>query len=584
MFLIRRIYDNIIPRNREAVSQAQEILRQQFSGLSQEDIDKLPGYLRNPLKHKFHSVLFAAEDGKGQLRGFALLFHASDLHFCYLDFISTAEKRTGGGIGGALYEVIRETARKQNVAGLFFECLPDDPALCADPVTLKQNASRLRFYERFGARPIIHTAYETPVKPGDDCPPYLVFDDLDQGRPLSAKEARTIVKAILERKYGDVCPPHYIKKVVASFQEDPIQLRPFKYIKKPVSKSAILPTREELKIALVLNDNHAIHHIQERGYVESPVRIKSILSELESTSLFDHIPVSHYPERHLLAVHDPGFVRFLKKVCANVPVEKSVYPYVFPIRNAARPPKDLPIRAGYYCIDTFTPLNQNAYLAAKGAVNCALTAADCILEGYLAAYALVRPPGHHAEYNVFGGFCYFNSTAIAANYLSRYGKVAILDIDYHHGNGQQTIFYHRSDVLTISIHGHPSFAYPYFSGFKDETGEGEGEGFNVNYPLQETLDGNGYRIVLEKAIRKIQRFDPHFLIVALGLDVAKGDPTGTWNLVAKDFEQNGLLIGQTGYPILVVQEGGYRVRSMGVNARHFFQGLSKGMEAYLNTL
>ena len=191
---------------------------------------------------------------------------------------------------------------------------------------------------------------------------------------------------------------------------------------------------------------------------------------------------------------------------------------------------------------------------------------------------MVRPPGHHAERNVFGGFCYFNSTAIAAHYLSAYGKVCILDIDYHHGNGQQNIFYRRNDVLTISIHGHPRFAYPYFSGFADEKGEGLGVGFNINYPLQEHLESKVYRLVLETAIKKIKRFAPQFLVVALGLDTAKGDPTGSWKLTGKDFEMNGIMIGTLGYPLLVVQEGGYRVRSLGANARNFFMGLWKGVE------
>jgi hypothetical protein len=147
----------------------------------------------------------------------------------------------------------------------------------------------------------------------------------------------------------------------------------------------------------------------------------------------------------------------------SLEVKESVYPYVFPIRNVARPPKDLAVRAGYYCIDTFTPLNHNAFPVAARAVDCAMTAAQRVLEGARVAYALVRPPGHHAERRSFGGFCYLNSAAVAANYLSGYGRVAMLDVDYHHGNGQQTIFYRRADVLTVSLHGHPSFAYPYFT-------------------------------------------------------------------------------------------------------------------------
>jgi acetoin utilization deacetylase AcuC-like enzyme len=200
---------------------------------------------------------------------------------------------------------------------------------------------------------------------------------------------------------------------------------------------------------------------------------------------------------------------YFKRICKSLPEGKSIYPYVFPIRNSLRPPKDDSVRAGYYCIDTFTPLNKNAYLASRKAVDCALTCADLLLEGKKLAYALIRPPGHHAERKSFGGFCYFNSAAIAANYLSKYGKVALLDIDYHHGNGQQDIFYERDDVLTISIHGHPSFAYPYFSGFADEKGESDGYGFNVNYPLPEKVSGPVYRSYLHKALEKLKTSNLH---------------------------------------------------------------------------
>jgi len=186
----------------------------------------------------------------------------------------------------------------------------------------------------------------------------------------------------------------------------------------------------------------------------------------------------------------------------------------------------------------------------------------------------VRPPGHHAERRAFGGFCYFNNCAIVAQFMQNYGKVAILDIDYHHGNGQQDIFYRRSDVLTVSIHGHPDFAYPYFSGFAEEVGESEGEGFNLNLPLPEKVDGEKYRKALTKALRRVDAFGPDFLIVALGLDTAKADPTGTWALLAKDFDHNGRMIGELGLPVVVIQEGGYRTRTLGINARNFLAGLA----------
>jgi acetoin utilization deacetylase AcuC-like enzyme/GNAT superfamily N-acetyltransferase len=575
MFRIRRVHDDITPANKEAIAQVQEILRTQFPLLSKRDIAKLPEQLRNPLKYRFRSILFVAEGTKGRIIGFALLFHEPTLKFCYLDYISAAERRTGGGIGGALYERVREEALDLNSIGLFFECLPDDPNLSQDPLIRKQNAARLRFYERYGARPIINTKYETPLKPGDDNPPYLVYDGLGQDEGLSLDVARQIVRAVLERKYKGVCPPSYVEMVVESFQDDPVRLREPKYIKK-----APLPLRRTIsmdkQIVLVINDRHLIHHIEELGYVESPVRIDTILKELDKTGLFNKIAPRHFSERYIKTVHDSQFVDYFKKVCANLSAGQSIYPYVFPIRNIARPPKELPIRAGYYCIDTFTPINGNAFLAAKRAVDCVLTAAGEILEGYRLAYALVRPPGHHAERRSFGGFCYFNSAAVAAQYLSAYGRVAILDIDYHHGNGAQNIFYQRPDVLTVSIHGHPSFAYPYFSGFADEKGDGAGKGFNINIPLPENVDGRRYCQVLSEAVRRIARFRPQFLIVPLGLDTAREDPTGSWSLEADDFEAVGRMVGALHLPTLVIQEGGYDTRVLGINARRFFTGLWAG--------
>jgi acetoin utilization deacetylase AcuC-like enzyme/GNAT superfamily N-acetyltransferase len=576
MFRIRRIYDDSLPVDKDAIAQVQKILHEQFPLLWQGKISELPEQLGNPLKYRFRSILLVAERARGRVKGFALLQHAPDLQFCYLDFMAAGRLQTGGGIGSALYERVREEASAMKAIGLFFECLPDEQTLCADPVILKQNAARLRFYEKYGARPIVNTKYETPLGQDDDCPPYLVFDNLGRDKPLRCNQMKPIVQAILRRKYGELCPPEYIAMVVKSFKDDPVRLRGPRYAKAepPI---AVRPVRSiEKSIALVVNDKHTIHHVHNRGYVESPVRIRAILREIEPTGLFERIKVQHFSERYLKTVHDGQFVEYLKRVCNHLEPEKSVYPYVFPIRNIARPPKVLPIRAGYYCIDTFTPLNQNAYLAAKRSVDCALTAAKKILEGYRLAYALVRPPGHHAEHHAFGGFCYFNSAAIAAKYLSSYGKVAILDLDYHHGNGAQNIFYRSADVLTISIHGHPRFAYPYFSGFEDEKGEGAGFGYNLNVPLAEEVTGEAYREALKKGLRRIEKFQPKFLVLPLGYDPAKEDPTGSWGFVARDFRLNGEMVGSLRLPTIVVQEGGYRVRSLGINARNFFTGLWSG--------
>lgn len=577
MFRIRLIYDDTLPQDRDVISQVQTILRSQFSLLVEEEIQELSDQLKNPVKYRFRSILFVADDNNNKVKGFAFLFHVPDLNFCYLDFISAAKYQTGRGIGSLLYERVREEAILLKSTGLFFECLPDDPLLCKDPDTLKQNKARLRFYEYFGARPIINTKYETPLNEDTDNPPLLVFDDLGQGLPLKRDKVKNIVRAILERKYVDVCPKQYIDMVVDSFTDDPVQIRPPKYIltPPPAPIDKVMPT--DKKIYLVVNDKHAIHNVNEKGYIESPVRINSIYKHLEKNILFFRGEPKNYPDKYLETAHDPEYITYFKKTCEVLAPRELIYPYVFPIRNASKPPKDLPIRAGYYCIDTFTPLSRNAFIAAKHAVNCSLTAAQKLTEGVnRIAYALVRPPGHHAEKKSFGGFCYFNSAAVSAQYLSAFGKIAILDVDYHHGNGQQNIFYDRDDVLTVSIHGHPRFAYPYFSGFEDEKGAGAGYGYNYNFPLPETITPEKYHNTLSRALKIIQDYEPLFLVIALGLDTAKGDPTGTWNLTSKDFEQNGKIIASIRAPKLVIQEGGYNNRFIGVNAKKFFDGLWQG--------
>lgn len=574
MFRIRRIFDDVLPVDRHALEQVAAILRLQFELLDRGKIDRIPESLRLPLKYGVRSILYVAEDHKSTVRGLALLDHDEDLKFCYLDYLVSAKRLAGRGVGGALYHRVRSEALSLGVSGIFFECLPDDPNLCHDPDVLKQNRARLKFYEAYGARPLMNTAYETPIRSGSDNPPYLVFDDLAQGSLLSKLYVKDVIACILERKYKDICGPDYVRMVLDSVQDDPVRLRPPRYTASPFLEKRNAATTVNLtKIALVVTDQHKIHHVKSRGYVESPVRIRSIRQALEPTGIFDTVPPVSFSDSWLTAVHDPEYVRYFKRVCKNIEPNTPLYPYVFPIRNRARPPVELPIRAGYYCIDTFTPLSGHAYVAARRGVDCALTAAHELISGRRVAYALVRPPGHHAERGFFGGFCYFNNAAIAAHYLSKFGKVAILDIDYHHGNGQQYIFYQRSDVLTLSIHGHPSFAYPYFSGFADERGEGEGKGYNVNYPLPETIDAADYIRTLQSALTRVREFGPKYFVVCLGLDTAKGDPTGTWNLKSRDFTEIGREISLLKRPCLVIQEGGYNNRSIGVNARSFFYGL-----------
>ncbi|TVQ12426.1 MAG: histone deacetylase family protein [Bacteroidetes bacterium] len=586
MFRIRKVTDDIYPMNKEAMGQVLDILRQRFPDIKEEKILLIPEQLRNPLKYQFRTILLVADNFNGKVMGLALLLHAPDLDFCYLDYLASRSKQQISGVGGALYERCREEASLLGSCGIFMECLPDDPSICNEETHLNQNAARLKFYERYGARPIANTLYETPVNPGDTCPPYLVLDPLDAASLPAAKKTRSIVNAILRRKYKDYCPEDYIQKVAASVTDDPVQLRAYKYLIHPKQTAVSgktadtglsLKTGEQAKtngkIAITVNDRHSIHHVKEVGYVEAPVRISAILKSIENSGLFHTLEVKKFPEKHIREVHSNQLVDFLKQSETTYPKGNSVYPYVFPIRNANRKPKDVNVLPGYFCIDTFTPIHHNVWKAATGAVNCALSCANHLVANGGLTYALVRPPGHHAESNVFGGFCYLNSAAVAAGYLAKYGKVAILDIDYHIGNGQQEIFYRRSDVLTLSIHGNPSTTYPYFCGFKTEKGEGEGLGFNHNYPLNEGIEASEYRQTLANALKTISNYKPSWLVICLGLDTAKGDPTGSFYFSTKDFEKNGRMIGSLKIPTLVVQEGGYLTRTLGANAVNFFKGL-----------
>jgi len=575
MFRIRRVPDDALPVNREAIRQAGAILQEQFPDARPAEFADLVGKLRDPLSRGLRTILLVAEAREGQVQGCALLLHEPRLQLIFLDYLAAGARLTSRGIGGALYTAVRETSTALGAPAVLCECAPDEPQPGLDAATLAVNRARLRFYEHFGARPVTGTDFTRPYAPDAGVMPVLICDPLGRPTPPRRRFVRAAVRAVLERKYGDLCSPDYIAGVVASFGDDPVRLREPRYVQADPPPVAVQPAPGE-RIALVVNDRHDIHHVADRGYVEAPARVRRIAAELARTALCETLPVRQHGLDPIREVHDPDYVGYLRRVCLALPPDQTVYPYVFPLRNATRPPRDLALRAGYYCLDTFTPLSRGAFLAARRAVDCTLTAASAIRGGRRLAYALVRPPGHHAERRVFGGFCYFNNAAIAAQDLLRLGRVAILDLDYHHGNGQQEIFAARDDVLTVSIHGHPRFAYPYFTGFADEQGAGAGRGYNLNLPLPEQVDGDRYREALDQALRRVRSFGPAVLVVCLGLDTARGDPTGSWSLRAADLAENGRRVGALGLPTLVVQEGGYRTANLGSNARQFLTGLAKG--------
>ena len=572
MIRIVRVQHTVLPIERDRIAQVQEIFRQNFSAVA-DYAEKIPELLENPIRYGFTTSLLVSEASMGRVTGFSLINYFHNIRSAVLDFIAVRRDIRGAGTGSVLYEATRDLLKEMNCQGLFLEALPDDPNVEKNPTILKENQKRLRFYEGFNARPIIHTAYETPI---DDSPaPHLLYDDLDRNQPLRRSQCKVVMRTLLNKKYAHLVTPDYIEKVVESVTDDPVAIRPPKYIKQETpTSSKSYRQRLNKPFVMVSSTVHEVHHVNDRGYVERPVRVRAIRSALDGTGLFESIEPKHFGQEHILAVHNADFVRYLKAVCQKLQTKRPVYPYVFPIRRPERRPHDLAVRAGYYCIDTFTPLDRNAYDAAKSAVDVALTAAENVLNGRGPAYALCRPPGHHAEQKSFGGFCYFNNAAIAAQYLSRHGKVATLDIDFHHGNGTQDIFYNRNDVLTVSIHGHPNFAYPYFSGFTDEIGSGPGEGYNHNFCLAENAGLETYLAILKKALDHIRRFKPMFLVVSLGFDIMRGDPTGSFALLPEAMKKIGTALSEMNLPTLIVQEGGYSVKNLRAGAIAFFQGFA----------
>lgn len=549
------------------------MFRNNFSAVA-DYADKIPSLLDELVKYGYTTILLVSESSLGNVTGFSLFMIFPNIRSALLDFIAVKTGTQGSGTGGALYEATREYLKMTNCLGLYYEVLPDDPKIVTDKALLKENQRRLRFYEGYGARPIINTEYETPL--GESPAPHLVYDNLDRPGVLKRSACRAAMRTILTQKYSHLVTPDYIEHVVESVIDEPVKIREPRYVK--TAPAVTLNPQMFNMFSIVYSEKHVIHHVNDRGYVERPVRVPAISGALAAGRLFENIAPKHYSMNHVTAVHDKDFVNYLKAVCEKLKSKTPVYPYVFPIRRPDRRPKDMAVRAGYYCIDTFTPLDKNAYIAAREAINVAMTAADEVLAGRPLSYALCRPPGHHAERRSFGGFCYFNNAAIAANYLSTYGKVSTLDIDFHHGNGTQDIFYRRSDVQTISLHGNPNIAYPYFSGFSDETGEGEGLGYNYNFPMDENIGEEIYLKTLDKAIAKITRFNPVFLVVSLGFDIIKGDPTGSFALSSDSMRKIGYKLSLLNKHTLVVQEGGYNIRNLKTGSQAFFDGFVRGLQ------
>jgi len=314
-------------------------------------------------------------------------------------------------------------------------------------------------------------------------------------------------------------------------------------------------------------------------YLENPDRMDRILNALGDVDWADVLEPTDFGLDPILAVHDRDYLDFLAVAwtdwLATHPNDPStLLPATFALRRQPPIPKSLLGRAGYYIMDLSACIVEGTYSAALASANCALSAAQVVAaDGKHSAFALCRPPGHHAGKDYAGGYCFINNAAVAANWLSLKGRVAVLDVDYHCGNGTQDIFYDRDDVLTISIHADPDFEYPSYIGYADERGEGKGFGYHHNFPLPRDTDDVAYLQTLDQALGLIREFEPAFLVVSAGMDIYADDPLGTIKVTTQGIAEIGARIAALGPSTVIVMEGGYNNDALGRNILAFLTAL-----------
>jgi len=311
-------------------------------------------------------------------------------------------------------------------------------------------------------------------------------------------------------------------------------------------------------------------------YMENPDRMDRILNALTQTDWADLCEPRDFGLDPIYAVHDKDYIDFLAScwtewLASEAKDKSTLLPATFALRRHPQKPTSLLGRAGYYIMDLSACIVEGTYQAALASANCALSAAETVVNGEQTAFALCRPPGHHAGKDYAAGYCFINNASVAANWLSAKGKVALLDVDYHCGNGTQDIFYERDDVLTISIHADPNFEYPYYAGYADETGAGTGLGFHKNFPLEPSAgtDEARYLLALEEALRLIRRFEPNYLVVSAGMDIYADDPLGTIKVTTEGIGEIGKRISALDLPTIIVMEGGYNNEVLGKNIVRF---------------
>ena len=305
-------------------------------------------------------------------------------------------------------------------------------------------------------------------------------------------------------------------------------------------------------------------------YLENPERMDRILHALQQTDWTEIVEPKDFGLDPIYAVHDKDYIDFLASawtewLASEARDKSTLLPATFALRRHPQKPTSLLGRAGYYMMDLSACIVAGTYPAALASANCALSAAEAVVNGERAAFALCRPPGHHAGKDYAGGYCFINNASVAAHWLSAQGKVALLDIDYHCGNGTQDIFYDRADVLTISVHADPHVEYPYYAGYANETGTGAGVGFHKNFPLEKGADDARYLSALEEALNLIRKFAPQVLVLSAGMDIYADDPLGTIKVTTAGIGEIGKRISALALPTVIIMEGGYNNDALGRN-------------------
>lgn len=309
---------------------------------------------------------------------------------------------------------------------------------------------------------------------------------------------------------------------------------------------------------------------------ETTSRADSILREISKGSeIFKLLQPEKFPLQLISETHSRD-LKTVYQTAMTLAADETYYPSVFPKRDVTKPAPTKLAQSGYYCFDAGTPLTASTWSAAAWSAACASDAAKLVETGQAhVAYALSRPPGHHASKSLFGGYCYFNNAAIAAKRLRKKGRVCIIDIDFHHGNGTQSIFYRDNQVCVINVHATPDQFYPYFVGFASEKGAGAGLGYNHNFPIEGNVEIEQYMKVLrEQVIPVAQKFAPDYLIISAGFDTYVGDPVGSFSIETADYLYIARLFNQLGLPTVIVQEGGYEAQNLGANVVSFLSGFA----------